>query len=46
MRGRKKHYIDIVLNPERVQRLSEGYTVQIVVNKQSYAITKEAVNPL
>jgi hypothetical protein len=45
MRGRKRTYIDIVLNEERLARLSKGYTVQLMVGGQMYAIGSKPVDP-
>ena len=46
MRGRKRTYIDIVLNEAKIKRLCEGYTISVVVNKQAYAIAKEVADPV
>lgn len=46
MRGRKKHYVDIVLNEAKLKRLGEGYTVHTMVKGQLYAISKEVADPV
>jgi restriction endonuclease S subunit len=45
MRGRKRQYIDIVLNEERLARLHNGYTIQLMVGGQMYAIGSKPADP-
>lgn len=46
MGNRKYHYIEIILSQERVKKITEGRTVQIMVAGQRYAVFQQQTNPV